>query len=605
MQAITEYGMWPQNWRDEIWSRLDQPWDVIVIGGGITGAGILREATRLGLRTLLVEQRDFAWGTSSRSSKLVHGGLRYLKERKVRLTRASVRERKRLLQEGPGLIDPLGFLLATYQGDRPGRWTYSAGLSVYDLLALQWSHRHYSADDFQMLAPHISRAGLKGGFRYGDAQTDDARLVLRLIQEAVADGGVAINYVAAEELLRDGDVRGVRLRDQVTGRTAEVYGQVVVNATGAWADRLRGQVGAEPRIRPLRGSHLLFPAWRLPVAQAVSFLHPVDRRPVFIFPWEGITLVGTTDVDHDQPLDDEPHISPDEVAYLMAAVEAQFPALELTLDDVISTFAGVRPVIGTGKEDPSKESRDHVVWTEDGLLTVTGGKLTTFRLIALDALKAMRDRLPDMPPPDDRMPVLRPVILEMPGAEHLDEAARRRLLGRYAADAPALVAAALPGELEPIPGTQTLWAELRWAARAEGVLHLDDLLLRRVRLGHLLPEGGKEHLPRIRAICQPELGWDDARWQAEEAAYLQLWHTCYSLPDRAAIPDWRGMLAQAQARQAAARPTRRRQILKRSALAGGGMAAALLLPFLYRRRKKAAHSSALSSSSHRSSTSTK
>jgi glycerol-3-phosphate dehydrogenase len=579
--------MWNKNWRDEIWSRLDEPWDVIVVGGGITGAGILREATRLGLHTLLVERRDFGWGTSSRSSKLVHGGLRYLKEGRVRLTRSSVHERKRLLSEGPGLIDPLGFLLATYEGDHPGRWTYSAGLSMYDLLALQWSHRHYSPEDFQMLAPHMVQAGLEGGFRYGDAQTDDARLVLRVIREAVAEGGVALNYVAAEEVVRgSGSVCGVRLRDQVEGRTAQACAQVVVNATGAWADALRGQVGAGLRIRPLRGSHLIFPAWRLPVAQAVSFLHPVDRRPVFIFPWEGITLVGTTDVDHDQPLNDEPRISPAEVAYLMAAVEAQFPALHLGLDDVVSSFAGVRPVIGTGQADPSKESRDHVVWEEDGLLTVTGGKLTTFRLIALDALRSVRSRLPGLPDLDDRVPVLNPVDVALPIENHLDEAQRRRLLGRYAADAPALVTAAQPGELEPIPGTQTLWAEMRWAARSEGVIHLDDLLLRRVRLGHLLPQGGAALLPQIRAICQPELGWDDARWDAEEAAYLELWHCCYSLPDRAAVPDWQAMLAEAEAKHKAAQPTRRRKVIKRSALAGilAGLALFLILVYVQRRR---------------------
>jgi glycerol-3-phosphate dehydrogenase len=578
--------MWGRDWRDEIWARLDQPWDVIVIGGGITGAGILREAARLGLRSLLVEKRDFGWGTSSRSSKLVHGGLRYLKDRKLRLTRASVHERERLLDEGPGLIDPLGFLLATYEGDHPGRWTFSAALSVYDLLALQWSHRHYSAADFQMLAPHIVQDGLEGGFRYGDAQTDDARLVLRVIREAVADGAVALNYAAAVDLRRDdGTVRGVRLKDQVQDRSVDLYGRVIINATGAWADGLRGQVGAQPRIRPLRGSHLIFPAWRLPVAQAVSFLHPVDRRPVFIFPWDGITLVGTTDVDHDQPLDSEPSIDPEEVAYLMAAVESQFPALRLGLEDVLSTFAGVRPVIGTGKADPSKESRDHVVWEESGLLTVTGGKLTTFRLIALDVLKAVRHRLDGMPAPDGDVSVLNQVDVDLPGADHLDEAMHRRLLGRYAADAPALVATARPGELEPIPATQSLWAELRWAARAEGVVHLEDLLLRRVRLGHLLPQGGAALLPRIRDICQPELGWDDARWRREEAAYLDLWQSAYGLPDRATIPDWRAILAEARDRRQAAQPTRRRKVIKRSALAGPLLALGLILAFVYWRRR--------------------
>jgi glycerol-3-phosphate dehydrogenase len=580
--------MWERGWRDDIWSQLDQPWDLIVVGGGITGAGIQREATRFGLRTLLVEKRDFGWGTSSRSSKLVHGGLRYLKEGRVRLTRASVHERKRLLEEGAGLIDPLGFLLATYKGDRPGRWTYSAGLSIYDLLALQWTHHHYSAQDFQMLAPHILQEGLEGGFRYGDAQTDDARLVLRIIREAVADGGMAVNYVSAEEVLRDrGQVVGVRLRDNVEGRSADVYGRIVINSTGAWADRLREQAGAQPRVRPLRGSHLIFPSWRLPVAQAVSFLHPVDRRPVFIFPWEGITLVGTTDVDHDQPLDSEPTISSEEVAYLMSAVEAQFPSLHLTLDDVISTFAGVRPVIGTGQRDPSRESRDHVVWEEGGLLTVTGGKLTTFRLIALDALKAVRHRLPDLPPLDDTVPVLNPVDVSLPSAAPLDDVTRHRLLGRYAADAPALVTAARPGELEPISGTQTLWAELRWASRAEGVIHLDDLLLRRVRLGHLLPQGAEALLPQIRPICQPELGWDDAHWEAEEAAYVDLWRAHYSLPDRATIPDWHAMLAEAYDRHQALQPTLRRRTIKRSVLVSGLAAVALILGLLYRHHRRA------------------
>lgn len=571
------------SWRDAIWATLGQAWDVLVIGGGITGAGVLREATRLGLKTLLVEQRDFAWGTSSRSSKMVHGGLRYLKEGHVWLTLASVQERERLLEEGPGLIDPLGFLLATYKGDSPGRLTYGAGLSIYDLLALQWSHTYYSAQDFQLLAPHIAQEGLEGGFRYGDAQTDDARLVLRVIQEAVAEGGTALNYARAETLLRDaaGQVNGLVLRDLVQARTATVRARIVINATGAWADRLRGEIGAPPRIRPLRGSHLIFPAWRFPVAQAISFLHPVDHRPVFVFPWEGITLVGTTDLDHHQPLDAEPAITPEEVAYLLAGVKAQFPSLNLTLDDVQATFAGVRPVIGTGKADPSQESRDHVVWEESGLLTVTGGKLTTFRLIALDTLKAVRHRLPTIPEPRSDWPVLNPVNVPLPGAERLDSAARRRLLGRYGAAAPALIQAAQPAELEPIPGTPYLWAELRWAARSEQVVHLDDLLLRRVRLGLLLPEGGAAYLPQLRALCQAELGWEDARWEQEEAAYRALWRAAYSLPEPASIPCPQRMLTEARTQRAERRRVRRRRVIQGGALVSILLGLATLLSVVY------------------------
>lgn len=564
--------MWDYQWREKIWKAISDPWDVIIIGGGITGAGILREATRLGLKALLIEQRDFAWGTSSRSSKLVHGGLRYLKEGKFTLTRESVHERQQLLQEGPGLIDPLGFLLTVYKGDFPGRWTYQMGLTVYDLLALRWDHAYYSPQDFQLLAPHISQDDLKGGFRFGDAQTDDARLTLRVIREAVADGATAINYARANNLIFDQDgVKGIEITDVLNGNQSKAFAKVVINATGAWADVLRMQAGGEVQIRPLRGSHLIFPNWRLPVAQAVSFLHPFDQRPVFIFPWEKVTLVGTTDVDHDEPLEHEPRISPGEVAYLMAAVDYQFPSLSISLEDIISTYAGIRPVIGTGKLDPSEESRNHVIWEENGLYTVTGGKLTTFRLIALDVLKAIRERIPEMPEPSRDMPVLNQVDQDLPCEDDVHETCRRRLLGRYGAEALALIQAAQDGEMDTIPGTDTLWAELRWAARSEGICHLDDLLLRRTRLGLILPRGGETILPVVRAICQAELQWSDSRWNQELADYQSLITCCYSLPQIETIPDWRGPLLEVILKRKSSQPNRRQKIIRRSSLMAGIM----------------------------------
>ena len=581
--------MWYRNWRHKVWADIDQEWDIVIVGGGITGAGILREATRLGLHALLIEQRDFAWGTSSRSSKLVHGGLRYLKEGKIMLTRASVQEREQLLREGPGLIEPLDFLLASYDGDSPGRLTYGAGLTIYDLLALRWSHRYYSAQDFRLMAGNLSAEGLEGGFRYGDAQTDDARLVLRVIREAVAAGGTAINYVRAEKLLRDDDgrVTGLRLRNVVNEQLADLQTPLIINATGAWADRLRRQIGEEAKIRPLRGSHLIFAKWRLPVSQAVSFLHPIDGRPVFLFPWEGVTLVGTTDVDYDSSLDEEPGITAAEVAYLMAAVEARYPMLGISLDDVIATFAGVRPVIGSGKENPSEESRDHVIWQEDGLLTVTGGKLTTFRLVALEVLGKAR-RVADLPEAHKDMPMLDAVDLELADFEDLAEPLRRRLIGRYGADCAALLFAAQPGEIENVPGTPVLWAELRWAARAEGVVHLDDLLLRRVRLGLMIQQGARSHLARIRSICQAELGWDDTQWEAEEKAYLSLWDCCYALPPRSTIPDWRLQLEQARRERAKEElvPKPQNNNPKRLGLAAFMVAFAFLLVILIARRRR-------------------
>jgi glycerol-3-phosphate dehydrogenase len=361
---------------------------------------------------------------------------------------------------------------------------------------------------------------------------------MRVLGEARSDGGEALNGVKVIELLRDnGRVVGLLGEDSDSGRRFNFRSRVVAQATGAWAEQLSATPGSE-HVRPLRGSHLLLPAWRLPVAQAVSLMHPRDDRPVFAFPWEGVTLVGTTDIDHRAGLDAEAAITPEEVAYLMQALAFQFPELDLGLDDVIATFAGVRPVIDSGEPDPSKESRDHAVWLEQGLLTVTGGKLTTFRLIAQDALAHCAALLPGLRAPTPVSPGFRQPPPLNAGAA-LTAAQAQRLLGRYGMYAGELLAAAQGGELQTIVGSETLWAELRWAARAEAVLHLEDLLLRRTRLGLQLRGGGGELLPRIRALCQSELGWDDQRWLAEETAYLDLWRRHYSLPPRAAIPDWR------------------------------------------------------------------
>jgi glycerol-3-phosphate dehydrogenase len=242
-------------------------------------------------------------------------------------------------------------------------------------------------------------------------------------------------------------------------------------------------------------------------------------------PWEGVTLVGTTDLDHTASLEEEPRISPAEVSYLMVALDHALPTLGLTVDDILASYAGVRPVVNTGKADPSRESREHLLRYEDGLLTVTGGKLTTYHVMARAALRAVpvarvraRHRV--------RTTALDPVELEAPCPEPL----RARLLGRYGAAAESLLATARPGELEPVPGLQVTWAELRWAAQHEAVLHLDDLLLRRVRLGLLVPDGAESLLPSVRAVCQQSLGWDDARWWAEEARYREIWKRSYSPP---------------------------------------------------------------------------
>jgi glycerol-3-phosphate dehydrogenase len=379
----------------------------------------------------------------------------------------------------------------------------------------------------------LTTAALRGGYRYFDANTDDARLVLRLLRESVADGALALNYARVDSLLRtqNGQVCGVVLRDTSgeAERQTEVRAKVVINATGAWADELRGNIQQRPRLRPLRGSHLVLPFHRLPLTRAVSFLHPRDGRPVMAIPWEGVIVCGTTDVDHKSNLQTDPSISSSEAEYLMEALQFVFPAQEFALDDVMSTYSGLRPVIDTGKADPSKESREHAIWDENGLLTVSGGKLTTFRIMARDALKAVRKHLghipfnPDSPMLDSFPPETEALFAEtgLPPAHQL------RLFARYGARATQIFLD--EAFHETISDTPYLWAELRQAARAEGVIHLDDLLLRRVRLGLLLPNGGMDLLPRIRALVQSELGWDDSRWEKEAQDYAELWNVSYRL----------------------------------------------------------------------------
>ncbi|HNN16734.1 MAG TPA: glycerol-3-phosphate dehydrogenase/oxidase [Giesbergeria sp.] len=510
-----------------------QEWDLAVIGGGITGAGVAQQAAAQGWRVLLVEQRDFAWGTSSRSSKLVHGGLRYLKQGDLKTTLHSVRERKRLLQEAPGLVEPQSFLFADCTGRKPSRWLMQTGLVVYDLMAgnhrSRGSHFHADLAATQMLAPGLAPPGLRGALVFQDAKTDDARLVLRVLQEARRLGATTLNFLAAQGLQTEqGRVAGLELQDALEGQRYTVRARCVVNATGAWADRLRTGTGAPPLLRPLRGSHLVVPFWRLPVAQSISFMHPQDGRPVFLYPWEGATLIGTTDLDHHALLDAEARITAAEVDYLIEAVNDQFPAARLTPADVTACYAGVRPVLDDGQKDASKATRDHVVRDEAGLITLTGGKLTTFRLMAQDALALAAPHV-GQPFARSDAPLFTPAS---PLNPRWSPAVRQRLQARYGSLAADLCDGARDEDLQCIPGTQTLWIELPLAARHEAVEHLDDLLLRRTRLGILLPQGALALLERIRQLCEPHLGWSDTRWEAEIARYRELIHTHYQLPDK-------------------------------------------------------------------------
>jgi glycerol-3-phosphate dehydrogenase len=512
-------------------ARPEASWDVVVVGGGITGAGILREAARRGYRAVLVEQKDFCWGTSSRSSKMVHGGLRYLAAGDLGLTRTALRERERLLREAPGLVTRLPYYYPLYAGQFPPRFAAAALFWLYDRLAGVDDHRRIDTVSLREIFPGLDLSGLNGAYRYSDAVTDDVRLVLRILHEAVADGAAVRNYSRATEWVRaDGRVAGVIVEDSDTGQTRLLRARVVINATGAWADRLQTGPPDGLRIRPQRGSHLLLDALAFPSPAAIFLRHPDDGRRIFVYPWEGRTIIGTTDIQHADDLESAASITPAELDYLLRAARPLYSDRPPGRADVISTWSGVRPIIVSGKSaNPSGASREHRVWSEPGLVSCSGGKLTTFSHMAGDVMARASAFLPPARARgDDR--VFRRLELSPQEVGVGDRERAQCLLGRYGAAAPGLVADSKPGELDPIAGSTTCLAELRWSLNCETVVHLDDLLLRRSRLGVLLPAGGEAVFGRVRPLAQELLDWDDAAWSRELQRYRDIIARHYSLP---------------------------------------------------------------------------
>jgi len=530
-------------------------WDMVIIGGGITGAGILKLACQMGLKVLLLEQKDFSWGSSSRSSKMVHGGLRYIAQGQVALTRESVVERQRLLKEGQPLVSKQSFVMSHYKNVFPGPWLFNRLLSCYDFIAGVKQHKFWSKSSYVALAPNVAEHNLLGGTQFFDALTEDARLVQRLIQESLQLGGQALNYAKVTTL--DANMVNNQITVQFEEQqTATLQAKVVINACGAWSNLLKANQRQSQKnhtskknnkpssvnMRPLRGSHLVLPSWRLPVASVISIRHAQDKRPVQIYPWQNVTIVGTTDVEHHDDMAFEAKISQSEFDYLLATVEQQFPHANITKDDIISTFAGVRPL--TTKDAataPSKEKREHYIEKEQSVITVTGGKLTTFRLIAEQVLTLVCQHLSTED--NQRKMMLSDVLFTACQQSILSQAASelelpfsndivQQILACYGEFSSAFFHASKKSDCNPIRYSRHLWSELIWSVRFEQVHHLDDLLLRRTRLGNVLPQGARELLPQIKALCSPYLSWSELKWQQEISRYLALWQNSYSLPNR-------------------------------------------------------------------------
>jgi glycerol-3-phosphate dehydrogenase len=512
-----------------------EPFDVLVIGGGITGAGVALDAATRGYSVALVERGDFAGGTSSRSSKLVHGGLRYLQNFDLGLVREALLERQVNVNLAPYLVRPLRFVVPAFDGVRPDR-VVGLGLNMYDVMAVRrgrrdvdWSparHRTISGAEVAELVPALAERAPTGGYLFYDCQTDDARLVLTVLAEAERFGAVAANRVEALEPV-DG---GARVRDRESGEAFAIRAANVVNATGVWADRLRpAELHDEaevPVIRPSRGTHLVVSAAALPMV-AGTIVPAGGGRTIFVLPWLGRTLIGTTDNDYDGGLD---HIRPADadVAYLLDAVNAFF-GVELGPPDVVGAYAGVRPLIATG--DPRKSvdiSRKAELYeTSSGMITITGGKLTTWRRMAKLAVDRIVERDGSEAPCHTAQVPLGMAVSpdDLPFA---DPEARAQLAGRYghiahdvlalAADRPEL------GE-RIVPGRPDLLAEAVHAARREQARTVGDVLLRRTRLGLTaardLLAPGSGAVERVAAAMGEELEWDAARRERECAAFRE------------------------------------------------------------------------------------
>jgi glycerol-3-phosphate dehydrogenase len=522
--------------------------DVLVIGGGMTGAGVALDAASRGLRVALVDKGDLAEGTSSKSSKLAHGGLRYLQQRELRLVYENLRERQRLLDNAPHLVRPLPFLIPLFGRDgavsKAVARSYRVALWLYDVtggVRIGKRHRRLSRDEVLEDLPDLDVDRLVAGFQYFDARGDDARIVLTLARTAAEryDAVIATRARVASFLhAPDGAVRGVVVEPCAPGddpSPIEVTARVVVNATGVWADDVaRLDEGAEVQsLTPAMGVHVSVPASRLPCRTAAVLPVRGDRRSIFVVPWEDcdFTYVGTTDTAYDGPLDD-PACRPADVDYLLDAVNAATTA-QLTRSDVTGVWAGLRPLLAGDEHHHHSErtadlSRRHRVRTApDGVVHVTGGKWTTYRLMAEHTVDAVARQLPGTPRCKTTSLSLfgAPTGRARVGVPGVDPELSDRLFRRYGTEAATVVGVAAhdPGLLEPFcEGLPYTGAELVYAARAELVVTLEDLLCRRTRAHLIDARATSAAAAHAASLVAGELGWDEARTAAEVAAYRAL-----------------------------------------------------------------------------------
>jgi len=510
----------------------DEPLDVLVVGGGITGAGCALDAASRGLRTGLVERDDFASGTSSKSSKLVHGGIRYLQQHEFVLVYEALAERQHALRNAPHLVRVLPFLIPILSKDglidRRVARALGGAMWMYDLtggLRIRKLHQRIDRDRAVALMPTLRASNVASAYLYYDAQTDDARLTLCLARTAAAHGAAVANRVTVVGLLKDqrGAVRGATVR--ADDAEFEIQARTVVNATGVWADRVRTlDEGTNPdSIRPAKGVHITVPWAKVRNEIAAIVPVPGDRRSVFVVPWGDFTYVGTTDTDYDGPVDD-PQCTPDDVAYLLKALNRAITE-PLGTADVTGTWAGLRPLLRTASSERTADlSRRHGVRVStSNVITITGGKLTTYRRMAADTIdqvaRILRKRGKSH---TQRIGLLGSDGYQAPPATPERASIHEHLAGRYGTEADAVLGLLRddPGLRTPlVPGLPYLKAEAVHAVRHEMAGTLDDVLARRTRARLLARDASRAAAEDVARLLAPELGWDDARVAREVDAY--------------------------------------------------------------------------------------
>ena len=511
--------------RSDMIARLDarrDPWDIVVIGGGATGVGIAVDAASRGYDVLLLEQHDFGKGTSSRSTKLVHGGVRYLEQGNIALVMEALKERGLLRQNAPHLVSNLAFVVPNYDW-----WEapfYGLGLKVYNVLAGKYgfgTSEILSREETLARLPTIKTDGLRGGVVYYDGQFDDARLLINLVETAADQGATLVNYVQVVGITKgaDGFVDGVVASDHETGRQWTVGARAVINAGGPFSDAVRrlAEPDARALIAPSQGIHLVFHHSFLAADAAIMVPHTSDGRVMFAIPWHGHTLVGTTDTPISTPTL-EPRPLEEEIDFILETA-GQYLHKAPTRADVLSVFVGIRPLVKSGDGTLTAAlSRDHTIHIDaSGLLTTTGGKWTTYRNMAEHTVDQAADlaRLPE-----------RPCVTRTLNVHGFHPNADRfGALGVYGSDAPAIqdLMRATPSLAAPLhPALPYTGAEVVWAVRNEMARSVEDVLARRTRALFLNARAAEAMAPEVARLMGEELDWDAARMARETAAFVAL-----------------------------------------------------------------------------------